>query len=137
VPWKDLRAYGPSVVGWNGGRLDRVPTGVSIRASWNGKVLAESDRTVSLEGNRYFPIESLDRELVVDSDRHTRCPWKGRASYFDIVVDGAVNPGAAWYYPKPWPLARKIKDHLAFWNGVAVEEIAGGTGDSGGPAASL
>lgn len=92
---------------------------------------------MSLEGNRYFPIESLNRELVTDSGQHTRCPWKGRASYFDIVVDGAINPAAAWYYPKPWPLARKIKDHGAFWNGVAVEEIAGGTCESDGPAASL
>jgi len=94
-----------------------------MRAIWNGAVLAESDRTTVLEGTHYFPVDSLRREHLADSPQHTRCPWKGRASYFDVVVDGTENQAAAWYYPKPWPLARRIAGHVAFWNGVTVESI--------------
>ena len=99
---------------------------VPMRASWNGVVLAESDATVVVEGNYYFPTASLRSEYVAESDVHSICPWKGRASYFDVVVDGAVNPAAAWYYPKPWPLGRKVRDRVAFWNGISVEAVADG-----------
>jgi uncharacterized protein (DUF427 family) len=92
-----------------------------IRAIWNGTVLAEAPHTVRVEGNHYFPPESLRQEYFVDSPTKTLCPWKGMARYFTVVVDGETNRDAAWYYPKPSPLARRIKDHVAFWNGVQVE----------------
>lgn len=91
-----------------------------MKAVWNGAVLAESDRTVKLEGNHYFPPESLNREYLTDSDRRTVCPWKGLASYYTVEVGGERNEGAAWTYRQPSPLARKIKDHVAFWQGVEV-----------------
>ena len=87
---------------------------VTVRATWNGVTVAASDHTVVVEGNHYFAPEAVDRIYLRESATHTRCPWKGRASYLDVVVDGSVNPDAAWYYPKPWPLARKIRDHVAF-----------------------
>ena len=92
----------------------------TMRAVWNAAVLAESDRTVELEGNHYFPPDSLNREYFADSDRRTVCPWKGLASYYTVEVDGDRNEGAAWTYARPSPLARKIKDHVAFWQGVEV-----------------
>ena len=92
-----------------------------IRAVWNGTVLAETPRTVRLEGNHYFPPESLRREHLVDSSTTSICPWKGLAHYYTVTVDGDVNPDAAWFYPRPSPLARQIKDHVAFWKGVNVE----------------
>jgi len=92
-----------------------------VTASWNGAVLAESDDTVVVEGNDYFPSDSLNLEHFAESPRHTLCPWKGTASYYDVVVDGEVNPGAAWYYPDPRPAAADIKDRVAFWRGVRVE----------------
>lgn len=91
------------------------------RAVWNGETLAESDDTVVVEGNQYFPIESVNTEYLQDSDSHTRCFWKGVASYYDIVVDGQRNSDAAFYYPDPSKAAQKIKDHVAFWRGVKVE----------------
>jgi uncharacterized protein (DUF427 family) len=91
------------------------------KAVWNGAVIAESDDTVVVEGNHYFPPESVDRSLLADSDRTTVCPWKGTASYFDVVVDGRANPGAAWYYPAPKDAAAEIRDRVAFWRGVTVE----------------
>jgi uncharacterized protein (DUF427 family) len=91
------------------------------RAIWNGTLIAESDETIVVEGNRYFPRESIKGEYFTDSDSHTRCPWKGTASYFNLVVDGKTNTGAAWYYPEPKPAAADIKDHVAFWRGVKVE----------------
>jgi uncharacterized protein (DUF427 family) len=91
------------------------------RATWNGAVLAESDRTVEVEGNQYFPIEAVRREFLRDSSTHTTCPWKGVASYYDVVVDGQVNQDAAWYYPTPKEAARQIAGHVAFWRGVRVE----------------
>jgi len=91
------------------------------KAVWNGTVLAESDDTVLVEGNHYFPRESLIEEFFTDSVAHTVCPWKGLASYLDVVVDGNVNSGAAWYYPSPSPAAADIKDRVAFWKGVRIE----------------
>ncbi len=91
------------------------------KATWNGVVLAESDSTVVVEGNHYFPPEAINRDFFADSEAHTICPWKGTASYYDIVVEGDTNRGAAWYYPSPKPAAADIKDHVAFWRGVKVE----------------
>lgn len=92
-----------------------------MKATWNNTVLAESDETIVVEGNHYFPPDSMHGEYFRGSDQHTYCPWKGEASYYDIVVDGAVNEGAAWYYPKPKDAAANIKDRVAFWRGVVVE----------------
>jgi uncharacterized protein (DUF427 family) len=91
-----------------------------MRAIWQGKVVAESHDTVIVEGNHYFPRDSLALEYFVDSDTHTLCPWKGTASYLSIVVDGHTNPDAAWYYPDPKPAAAHIKDRVAFWRGVMI-----------------
>lgn len=93
-----------------------------VKAVWRGAVLAESDRTVMVEGNHYFPPESLRREHVRDSATHTRCAWKGQASYYDVVVDGQVNKDAAWYYPQPLEAARQIAGRVAFWHGVEVTD---------------
>jgi len=92
-----------------------------MRASWNGVVLAESDETVQVEGNHYFPPDSVNREYFADSDTHTVCPWKGLASYLTVVVGDSSNTDAAWFYPEPKDAAAEIKDHVAFWRGVAVE----------------
>jgi uncharacterized protein (DUF427 family) len=90
-------------------------------ARWNGSVIARSDDTVVVEGNHYFPPESVNTELFEASPTHSHCPWKGDASYKSIVVDGKRNPDAAWYYPDPMPAAAEIKDRFAFWKGVTVE----------------
>ncbi|WP_151898357.1 DUF427 domain-containing protein [Streptomyces sp. C8S0] len=92
-----------------------------MRAVWNGTVIAEAPRTVVVEGNHYFPPESLRREYFAESRTRSLCFWKGIARYYDVSVGGQTNPNAAWYYPKPNPLARKIKNHVAFWQGVVVE----------------
>lgn len=89
-------------------------------ARWNGAVIARSDETVVVEGNHYFPPESVDASLFEDSDTHTVCGWKGTASYKTLVVDGKRNPDAAWYYPDPKSAAAEIKDRFAFWKGVEV-----------------
>jgi len=91
------------------------------RATWKGVVLAESDDTILVEGNHYFPRESINEAYFAGSDTHTRCHWKGTASYFDVVVDGERNPDAAWYYPTPSDAATQIRDRVAFWRGVEVE----------------
>ncbi len=91
------------------------------RASWNGVVLAESDRCEVVEGNQYFPPDSLRREHFRESAEHTVCPWKGTASYYDVVVNGDVNRGAAGYYPAPKEAAKNIEGYVAFWRGVEVE----------------
>jgi uncharacterized protein (DUF427 family) len=91
------------------------------KAIWNGAVLAESDRCEVVEGNYYFPPESINRQYFKESDKHTTCPWKGVASYYDIVVEGQVNKDAAWYYPATKEAAQNIKDYTAFWKGVKVE----------------
>lgn len=91
-----------------------------VTARWNGKVIAQSDKTIVVEGNHYFPPESVDASLLEDSKTRTTCPWKGVASYKSIVVDGARNADAAWYYPDPKSAAAEIKDYFAFWRGVEV-----------------
>ena len=91
-----------------------------VQAVWNGQVIAESDHTVVVEGNHYFPRESVRSEVLRESDTQTRCPWKGLASYFSLDVDGQVNPDAAWYYPEPKEAAKEIQGHVAFWKGVDI-----------------
>ena len=85
-------------------------------------VIAESDDTLQIEGNHYFPVNSVKKDLLVDSQTHTVCHWKGTASYYNVVVEGQENKDAAWYYPEPSYAAEKIKDHIAFWHGVEVIE---------------
>lgn len=91
------------------------------RASWNGAVIAASDKCVVVEGNQYFPAAAVKREFLRDSSTHSVCPWKGTASYYDVVVNGATNKDAAWYYPETKSAADHIKGHIAFWKGVKVE----------------
>lgn len=90
------------------------------RAIWNGAVVADSDDTIIVEGNHYFPRDSVQRGLLRDSDTTSRCPWKGEAHYYHLVVGGAENRDAAWYYPDPKPAAAEIRDRIAFWKGVEV-----------------
>jgi uncharacterized protein (DUF427 family) len=97
--------------------------GTRVRATWNGVVLAESDNTIVVEGNHYFPAEDVVSEHMAPSGEHTTCPWKGEASYYDVVVEGERNAAAAWYYPTPKEAAAEIRDHVAFWKGVAVEPV--------------
>jgi uncharacterized protein (DUF427 family) len=91
-----------------------------MKAVWNGAVLAESDRTEVVEGNHYFPPDSIRRQYFRASSHHTECGWKGTASYYTIEVDGSANENAAWYYADPLPAARNIAGHVAFWKGVQV-----------------
>ena len=102
------------LVGGNG------QTGGPVQAVWNGTVIAESDRTVVVEGNNYFPPQDVHSEHLERSSHRTVCPWKETASYYDLVVNGACNQAAAWYYPDPAGAAAQIKDHVAFWHGVKV-----------------
>lgn len=92
-----------------------------MRALWNGAVLAESDDTVVVEGNHYFPADSIRTEHFRPSDHHTVCGWKGTCSYYDVVVGDAVNANAAWYYPETKPEADNVRGRVAFWHGVQVE----------------
>ena len=91
-----------------------------MKAIWNDQIIAESDNTVVVEGNHYFPPSGIKSEFFKDSQTHTTCPWKGEASYYSLSVNGAENPDAAWYYPNPKDAASEIKDHVAFWKGVSV-----------------
>ena len=91
------------------------------KAMWNGAVIAESDHCVVVEGNQYFPADSVKREHLRDSDTHTVCSWKGTASYYDVVVGGKTNKDAAWYYAEPKDAAAQIRNCIAFWRGVTVE----------------
>lgn len=91
------------------------------KAIWNGITLAESEHTEIVEGNHYFPPESIKKEYFKENSQQTTCPWKGVANYYNIEIDGQVNQGAAWTYPSPKPAAANIKDHVAFWRGVQVE----------------
>jgi len=90
------------------------------KAIWENVVLAESDRTVEIEGNQYFPVDSVQRGYLRPSEHHTVCPWKGTASYYHLEANGKRNENAAWYYPDPKAAASQIKDHIAFWKGVKV-----------------
>jgi len=92
-----------------------------MKAIWNGKVIAESDNTVVIENNHYFPHESINQEYFQKSDTTSVCPWKGTACYYSLNVDGKENPDAAWYYPEASELAKGIKNRVAFWKGVKVE----------------
>ena len=91
------------------------------KAIWNGAVLAESKASIIVEGNHYFPPDSVKREHFKPSLTHTTCPWKGQASYYDVEVNGQVNKDAAWYYPSPKDAAKNITGYVAFWKGVKVE----------------
>ena len=92
-----------------------------MKAIWNNKIIAESDQTVVIENNHYFPQESIKKEYFKTSETHSTCPWKGKASYFTIAVEGKENKDAAWYYPEPSAKAESIKNHIAFWKGVEVK----------------
>ena len=92
-----------------------------VKAKWRGAVLAESGATVVVEGNHYFPRDSVHWQYFQESDHRTVCPWKGTASYYDVIVDGEVNESAAWYYPDPEEEAREVSGRVAFWHGVKVE----------------
>lgn len=92
-----------------------------MKAIWSETVLAESDRTVVVEGNHYFPHEAIKPEYFKPSETHTVCPWKGTASYYDVVVNGEVNKDAAWYYPETKDAAKNVENYVAFWKGVKVE----------------
>lgn len=91
-----------------------------VKAIWNNIVIAESDETIIVEGNHYFPMESVHQDFLRPSEQHSTCFWKGVASYYDIVAGGKSNPAAAWYYPEPSKLAQHIKGYIAFWKGVQV-----------------
>ena len=91
-----------------------------VKAVWNGRTIADSDETVMVEGNHYFPRSSVDATLLSDSKTTSHCPWKGEARYHSVTVDGAVNRDAAWYYADPKPAASEIRDRVAFWKGVKV-----------------
>lgn len=91
-----------------------------MKAIWNGQVIAQSDDTVVVEGNHYFPKEAIKEEFFETTNTHTVCPWKGTASYYSVKVDGEVNKDAAWYYPDPKDAAKEIKGRVAFWKGVEV-----------------
>lgn len=93
-----------------------------MKATWNGKVIAESDKTIFIENSHYFPPDSVNREFLAASDHKSVCPWKGKASYYDLTVSGEKSSGAAWYYPEPKAAAAEIKDHVAFWKDVEVSE---------------
>jgi uncharacterized protein (DUF427 family) len=95
----------------------------TIQAKWNGELIAESDKTIHIEGNRYFPPEAVNNEFLKASDTHTTCAWKGEASYYHVEVNGELNKDAAWYYPDPRPMAEGFKNYIAFWNGVEVKEV--------------
>ena len=92
------------------------------KAIWEGAILAESSLTIEVEGNQYFPPDSIKSEYLKLSNHHSTCPWKGLASYYDVEVNGKRNPDAAWYYPEPKPAAKKIAGHIAFWKGVRIEK---------------
>ena len=93
-----------------------------MKASWNNAIIADSDETVVVEGNHYFPPDSVSKEYLQPSNTQTHCPWKGDASYYNLVVNGETNKDAAWYYPEPKEAAAEIKDRIAFWRGVTISK---------------
>ena len=92
-----------------------------MKAIWNNTIIAESDQTIVVEGNNYFPPDAIKKEYFQPSETHTTCGWKGEASYYNIIVNGEVNKDAAWYYPLPKDAAKNIENYIAFWKGVKVE----------------
>lgn len=113
------RTVSPSAVGRT---ISLRPPDSFMKATWNNKTLAESNDTIVVEGNHYFPKDSINTEFFQPSETHTVCGWKGTASYYDVVVDGETNPDAAWYYPEVKPDAKEIEGYVAFWKGVEVTE---------------
>lgn len=93
-----------------------------MKATWNDTIIAESDNTIVVENNHYFPADSIKKELFSPSTTHSSCPWKGMASYFSVEVDGKINKDAAWFYPEPKHAAKQIQNFVAFWKGVKVEK---------------
>jgi uncharacterized protein (DUF427 family) len=93
-----------------------------MKATWENTLLAESDKTIVIEGNHYFPPEAIKKEYFRASDKHSTCPWKGLASYYHVDAGGKVNQDAAWYYPEPKEAAKQIKNYVAFWRGVKVSD---------------
>ena len=93
-----------------------------MKAIWNGKIIAQSNETINVEGNQYFPPDSVIKEHLKKNSQTSVCPWKGTASYYDVIVDGQTNIAAAWYYPQPSEKAKKIKNYIAFWRGVEVSD---------------
>lgn len=93
-----------------------------MKAMWNGQIVAESDQTVVVEGNHYFPQSAIKQEFFTETEKHSTCPWKGVASYYTVAVDGKTNADSAWFYPDPKADASHIKDHVAFWRGIEVTE---------------
>ncbi|MGI4805608.1 MAG: DUF427 domain-containing protein [Janthinobacterium lividum] len=91
-----------------------------MKAEWNNQIIAESDATIVVENNHYFPLNAVKQEFLKPSSTHTTCPWKGLASYYTLDVDGLQNPDAAWFYPEPKYAAKQIKDYVAFWKGVKI-----------------
>ena len=91
-----------------------------MKATWNGAVIAESNDIVTVEGNAYFPADSVNKDYLTPSSQHSTCPWKGVASYYSLAVDGKENKDAAWYYPQPKDAAKEITGRVAFWKGVQV-----------------
>src|SRR5664279_1700302 len=113
----DAIESGTRVAGLRSAAQPRMPI---MKATWNGATIAESDDTVVVEGNHYFPETSLKREYVTFSNHRSSCPWKGQAHYYSLMVDGEMNENAVWYYPEPSEAARQIKGRVAFWKGVQV-----------------
>lgn len=97
----------------------------TMQAIWNGKVIAESSETLVVEGNNYFPPETILSEYFEKSEEHSHCPWKGDAAYYDVLVNGDRNKGAAWYYPEPLSKAEPLKNYVGFWRGVHVMPKSG------------
>jgi uncharacterized protein (DUF427 family) len=93
-----------------------------MKATWNGQIIAESNKTIVIENNHYFPSSDIKKEFFKSSETHSTCPWKGAASYYSLEVDGQQNKDAAWYYPEPKDAAKEIKNYVAFWKGVKVEQ---------------
>ena len=102
-----------------------VVLGMTARATWNGAILAESDETIIVEGNHYFPPNSVNWDLFTKSESQTYCSWKGTASYYDVNVEGETNADAAWYYPDVFDAAGEIRDYVAFWHGVEIDASPG------------
>lgn len=94
---------------------------IMVRAIYNGVEIGKSENTIEVEGNKYFPKEDINETYLEKSDHHSSCPWKGKASYYNVVVDGKHNRNAAWYYPEPFEKATMIKDYIAFWKGIEVK----------------